>query len=213
MWAATGDPTTAAEVGRRGMVNVLVLRGADGTRKAWASYRKARAEAGLPKVTTDNFAYAALVYVGDTDAEGLRVGEKLLWFLNTSLKSAPQFTKFLPGTVPAHATPMAWRTKPRSDGGGPASPEKGVASASANAASLIGITPERAIQQGILFCGNPDTVYRQIKEFYDQVGGFGHLTMIGRSGPMTHAESEAGIKRLAKEVMPRLQAIKPVMVE
>src|SRR3954470_1422841 len=64
MWAATGDPGTAAEVGRRGMVNVLVLRGADGTRKAWASYRKARDDAGLPKVTTDKFAYAALVYVG-----------------------------------------------------------------------------------------------------------------------------------------------------
>src|SRR4249920_4090722 len=31
MWAATGDPDTASEVGRRGMVNVLVLRGADGT--------------------------------------------------------------------------------------------------------------------------------------------------------------------------------------
>ena len=32
MWAATGDPDTASEVGRRGMVNVLVLRGADGTK-------------------------------------------------------------------------------------------------------------------------------------------------------------------------------------
>lgn len=210
MWAATGDPTTSAEVGRRGMVNVLVLRGADGTRKAWASYRKARDEAGLPKVTTDKFAYAALVYVGDTDEEGIRVGNKLLWFLNTSLKSAPQFTKFLPGVVPPHAAPMAWRTKPRADATGP---EKGVASASANAASLIGITPERAIQQGILFCGNPDTVYRQIMDFYQQVGGFNHLAMIGRSGPMTHAESEAGIKLLAKELLPRLKEIKPVPVE
>jgi hypothetical protein len=190
-----------------------VLRGADGTRKAWASYRKARDEAGLPKVTTDKFAYAALVYVGDTDEEGIRVGKKLLWFLNTSLKSAPQFTKFLPGVVPAHAAPMAWRTKPRADAGGPPSPEKGVASASANAASLIGITPERAIQQGILFCGNPDTVYRQIMDFYDQVGGFQHLAMIGRSGPMTHAESEAGIKLLSKELLPRLKEIKPVPVE
>ena len=30
MWAATGDPDTASEVGRRGMVNVLVLRGPTG---------------------------------------------------------------------------------------------------------------------------------------------------------------------------------------
>ena len=30
LWAATGDPETASEVGRRGMVNVLVLRGEEG---------------------------------------------------------------------------------------------------------------------------------------------------------------------------------------
>ena len=40
MWAATGDPDTASEVGRRGMVNVLVLRGADGTKRAWEAYRR-----------------------------------------------------------------------------------------------------------------------------------------------------------------------------
>src|SRR5262249_54122882 len=97
MWAATGDPETAAEAGRRGMVNVLVLRGQEGTQKAWAAYRKARAEAGLPKVTTDHFGYAALLYVGENDDEGIEVGSKLLWFLNTSLKSAPQMAKFLPG--------------------------------------------------------------------------------------------------------------------
>src|SRR5262245_11362501 len=55
MWSATGDPDTAAEVGRRGMVNVLVLRGPEGTKKAWAAYRRAREEAGLPKVTSDQF--------------------------------------------------------------------------------------------------------------------------------------------------------------
>ena len=213
MWAATGDPTTAAEVGRRGMINVLVLRGAEGTRKAWAAYRKARADAGLPKVTTDNFAYAALVYVGDTDEEGVRVGKKLLWFLNTSLKSAPQFSRFLPGTVPAQFAAQVYRTKPKVDPGAPPSPEKGVATASANAASLIGITPERAMKEGILFCGSPDTVYRQIMDFYEQVGGFGHLAMVGRSGPMTHDEAVKGIKLFSTEVLPRLRAIKPIVVE
>ncbi len=109
-------PQTAAEVGRRGMVHVLVLRGPEGTKRAYAAYRKARAEPGLPKATTDNFAYAAFVYVGDTDEEGLRVGSKLLWFLNTSLKSAPQFSKFLPGTAPPEAAPQIYRTAPKPHG-------------------------------------------------------------------------------------------------
>ena len=214
MWAATGDPDTAAEVGRRGMVQVLVLRGPEGTRRAFAAHRRARAEAGLPKVTTDNFAYAAFVYVGDTDDEGLRVGAKLLWFLNTSLKSAPQYSKFLPGGVPPRFAPQVYRTQPRTD----AAPnlvdaEKGVAPAGANAAKLISITAEQAMAQGILFAGNPDSVYRQIMAFYDKVGGFGHLSLIGRSGFMTHAESEKSIRLFAREVLPRLREVKPIPAE
>src|SRR5262249_53115300 len=89
MWAATGDPHTAAEVGRRGMVHTLVLRGAEGTRRAYAAYRDARVHAGLPPVSSDNFAYTAFVCVGDTEEEGRQVGEQLLWFLDTSLKAAP----------------------------------------------------------------------------------------------------------------------------
>lgn len=214
MWSATGDPETAAEVGRRGMVHVLVLRGPDGTKRAFAAHRKARADAGLPKVTTDNFAYAALVYVGDTEEEGREVGSKLLWFLNTSLKSAPQYSKFLPGTVPPQFAPGVYRTAPRP---APAdanlvNAEKGVTPASQNARKLMSITTEEAMRQGILFAGNPDSVYRQIMEFYDKVGGFGHLAMIGRSGFMTHAESEKGIRLFAKEVLPRLREVAPVEV-
>jgi alkanesulfonate monooxygenase SsuD/methylene tetrahydromethanopterin reductase-like flavin-dependent oxidoreductase (luciferase family) len=211
LWSATGDPETAAEVGRRGMVQVLVLRGPEGTKRAFAAHRKARAEAGLPKVTTDNFAYAALVYVGDSDEEGVRVGSKLLWFLNTSLKTAPQLGKFLPGAVPPHLAPQIYRTTPRSEVQS-AGAEKSVP-AGVNAARLISINAEEAMAQGILFAGNPDSVYRQVMDFYDKVGGFGHLSLVGRSGFMTHAESEKGIRLFTKEVLPRLREVKPVTAE
>jgi alkanesulfonate monooxygenase SsuD/methylene tetrahydromethanopterin reductase-like flavin-dependent oxidoreductase (luciferase family) len=36
MWAATSDPVDTAELGRRGMVNIMVMRGVDVTRRAWA---------------------------------------------------------------------------------------------------------------------------------------------------------------------------------
>ena len=211
MWSATGDPETAAEVGRRGLVHVLILRGPEGTKRAYAAYRKARAEAGLAKLSTENFAYAAMVYVGDTDEEGVRVGSKLLWFLNTSLKSAPQFSKFLPGTIPPRFAPQIYRTAPRDEPATAslANAEKGVAPAGVNAQRLITIDTEQAMAQGILFAGNPDSVYRQIMDFHDRVGGFGHLSLIGRSGFMTHAESEKGIRLFANEVLPRLRAVKP----
>jgi alkanesulfonate monooxygenase SsuD/methylene tetrahydromethanopterin reductase-like flavin-dependent oxidoreductase (luciferase family) len=213
MWSATGDPETAGEVGRRGMVHVLVLRGPEGTRRAYAAHRQARAEAGLPKVTTDNFAYAAFVYVGDTDEEGLRVGSKLLWFLHTSLKSAPQYSRFLPGTLPPQFAPQVYRTAPNPPGAAGAGAGQRVLSAGQNAARLTSITAEQAMAEGILFAGNPDTVYKQVMDFYDKVGGFGHLSLIGRSGFMTHAESEKGIRLFATEVLPRLREIKPVTVD
>ncbi|MDO9707132.1 LLM class flavin-dependent oxidoreductase [Paracraurococcus lichenis] len=213
MWAATGDPRSAAEVGRRGYRHVLVLRGPEGTRAAYEAHRKARREAGLPRVTTDNFAYAALVYVGDTEEEGIEVGSKLLWFLNTSLKSAPQYNKFLPGAAPPQAAPGLYRTRPKADAGlALRDAEKGVTPASQNAAKLMGLTAKEAMDQGILFAGNPDSVHRQIMEFYDKVGGFGHLVLVGRSGPMTHAESKKGIRLFSQEVLPRLREVAPVEV-
>lgn len=208
MWAATGDPATASEVGRRGMINVLVLRGAEETKRAWAAYRQARAAAGLPRVGSDHFAYAALVYVGDTHDEGVRIGSKLLWFLNTSLKSAPQFSRFLPGAVPPQVAPQVYRSGARPPGvvgpsAGVAAPPPGVR----NTRSLIGISAEEAMQRGILFAGSPATVYQQIMDFYEKVGGFDNLVTIGHSGFMTHREAEQGIKLFAKEVLPRLQAV------
>jgi alkanesulfonate monooxygenase SsuD/methylene tetrahydromethanopterin reductase-like flavin-dependent oxidoreductase (luciferase family) len=178
------------------MVNSVVLRGIDGTKQAWTAYREARAEAGLPAPALDRFAYAGFVYVGDTDEEGVAVGSKLLWFLNTSLKQAPQFSKFLPGRMPPEMAPGVYRTKPRA----------GEAPVARPADALRSMTAEQAIQRQIMFAGNPETVTKQIMAAYDTLGGFGHLIFIGRSGFLTHEEAEKSIRLLAKEVMPRLPA-------
>ncbi len=63
------------------------------------------------------------------------------------------------------------------------------------------------IDQGIAFAGNPDTVYRQIERHYRQVGGYGHLLMLGQSGFLEHDDTEKGIRRFAREVYPRLKAL------
>jgi alkanesulfonate monooxygenase SsuD/methylene tetrahydromethanopterin reductase-like flavin-dependent oxidoreductase (luciferase family) len=197
LWAATGDPTTSAELGRRGIVNVMVFRTAEETMRAWGSYRKARAEAGLPEPGPDRFGHTAFVYTGDTDEEGVRVGSKLLWFLNTALRSAPQYGKFLPGAVPAALAPALYTTKPR----------PGVPAAARPAAGLIGITAEQALAKGLMFAGNPDSVYRQIREYRERVGPFEHLVLASRSGFMTHAEATKGLRLFAKEALPRLREL------
>ena len=197
LWAATGDPTTSAELGRRGIVNVMVVRTAEETARAWGSYRKARADAGLPEPGPDRFGHTAFVYAGDTDEEGVRVGSKLLWFLNTGLRSAPQYSKLLPGAVRAELAPALYTTRPR----------PGVPAAPRPAAGLIGITAEQAIAKGLMFAGNSDSVYRQIREYRERVGPFEHLVLASRSGFMTHGEATKGLKRFAKDVLPRLREL------
>jgi len=217
LWAATGDPRSTAECGRRGIINTLVLRGPEGTKRAWAAYREARRAAGLPPATRDMFGYAAMVYVGDSDEEGMRIGSKILWFLNTSLKSAPQMSKFLPGAAPPEAAPEIYRSRPKFAGNGDGSNKPtprhraegwATKSASQNAAALISITAEQAVAQGILFAGNPDTVCRQILEFQRKAGAFGNLNIIGRSGFLTHGEAVKGIRMFAREVLPRIEESK-----
>src|SRR5262249_59574804 len=78
-------------------------------------------------------------------------------------------------------------------------------SASQNAAALMSITAEQAIAQGILFAGNPDTVFRQIIDFQRKAGPFGNLNIIGRSGFLTHEEAVKGIKMFAREGLPPLE--------
>jgi len=68
---------TSAELGRRGIVNVMVFRSIEETLRAWAAYRQARVDAGLPAPGPDRFGHTAFVYTADTDAEGVRVGSKL----------------------------------------------------------------------------------------------------------------------------------------
>jgi alkanesulfonate monooxygenase SsuD/methylene tetrahydromethanopterin reductase-like flavin-dependent oxidoreductase (luciferase family) len=50
-WAATGDPETSGELGRRGIVNALVLRGPEASKRAFDAYRAARREAGMPAIS------------------------------------------------------------------------------------------------------------------------------------------------------------------
>ncbi|MGH7095671.1 MAG: LLM class flavin-dependent oxidoreductase [Stellaceae bacterium] len=204
MWAATSDPVDTAELGRRGMVNIMVMRGVDVTKQAWGSYCQARAEAGLPKAKTDRFGYSAFVSVGDTDEEGVRVGSKLLWFVNTGMKSAPQYNKLLPGTTPPELAPQLFRDP--NAGGSLGRPGRG------SPLNRPGVTAEMAMGGGRMYAGNPDTVYKQIMEFYDKVGGFGQLVMVGKTGFITHDEAVKNITLFSKEVLPRLREIKPVEV-
>jgi alkanesulfonate monooxygenase SsuD/methylene tetrahydromethanopterin reductase-like flavin-dependent oxidoreductase (luciferase family) len=195
-WAASSDEETVRELGRRGVINAVFASGAERARKAWSYYHAARRDAGLPPAGPDRFAYMGFTYVGETDAEALRVGKELLWFLDVGDIVAPQYSKFLPGAFPPRAAPAIYRSLyPRDEIGHAGRPMQ----------APPRFSMEQAIAQGTLFVGNPDTVCRQILDFHNKVGGFEHLILMGRSGFMTHEQTETSIRLFAREVLPRLR--------
>src|SRR6185437_12005693 len=189
-WAATSDLPTCAELGRRGIVNTLLFGGYARTRQAFEAYKQARADAALPPPGENRFSYMAFCYVGDTDEEAMRVGQKIPWFLTVSMKSSPQMSKFQPGQFPPELAPSVLR------GGASKRPTD------LSVASLIA--------QGQMFAGNPDTVVKQIKELRRRVGGVGRIIMMTRQGLMTHAEATKSFNLAAREVLPQLQDLEPI---
>jgi alkanesulfonate monooxygenase SsuD/methylene tetrahydromethanopterin reductase-like flavin-dependent oxidoreductase (luciferase family) len=197
IWITGGSPASARRIADHGHV-VATFLSSFGAKDLFGAYRdrvaeRARERGGdAPPVNLDRFAYAALVYVGDTDEAGYAGARQVQWYLQTN-KVAPQFAN-PPGYTSLDAAVQAMKR----DAGGVGPP--------------IGFSPrtaslEELIERGIVFAGNPDTVFAQITRFYDRIGGFGHLLMMAQGGWLSHEDTVAGLKRFATEVYPRLKEL------
>ena len=192
IWVSTTTPSGAKRVGTRGYVQATFLTGYKGTRPVFDAYRAGWREAGRGNdVPINRLAYAALVYVGETEAAARSGAEKLLWYM-TSNKVPPHYM-YPPGYVP----PAAYAAILRG------------AALDQHAANRANATVDKAVESGLMFAGTPDQVYDQIKRMYDHVGGFGHLLIMGQAGFLEHDETVAGIRNFARHVYPRLKEAFP----
>jgi alkanesulfonate monooxygenase SsuD/methylene tetrahydromethanopterin reductase-like flavin-dependent oxidoreductase (luciferase family) len=189
VWISSTSAPGARTVGERGYVLAVFLNGYSTTGSVFDAYREGWKKAGRTgSVPLDRLAYAALVYTGETDAEGRAGAEKLLWYFKHG--KVPGYYKNPPGYVPPLVNVKGMRGEGIAlrDKAGPP-------------------TIDSLIERGVLFCGSPDTVFSQIKKFYEHVGGFGHLLSMGQAGFLDHKETTKGIRLLAKEVLPRLREL------
>ncbi len=185
VWITSLSPGSVGPIADRKYVVGTFLTGFDGSKAIFNAYRE-RAQQNGWEAANDRFAYAALVYVGESNEEGFAGARKLMWYIESN-RVAPQFIN-PPGYVPVEAAAKALRS------GG----------------SLYRYAKpnlENLIAQGVVCAGNPDTVFRQIKKLYDYNGGFGHLLVMGQAGFLDHAETVKGIDMLAKELYPRLKEL------
>ena len=189
IWITTLNPKNAPKIAERGYVAACFLTGFDATKAIIENYHGSRAEQGLPPLGQDRIAYAALIHTGETDELGMEGARKLLWYLEAN--KVPAHFANPPGYSSVAANVAALRA------GGLAGPQAHFGRTSA----------EAQIEKGILFAGNPDTVFSQIKKVYDYTGGFGHLLMMGQAGFLEHEETVRGMQLFAREVHPRLKEL------
>lgn len=71
------------------------------------------------------------------------------------------------------------------------------------------LTMDYMIDRGAFFCGDPDTVYNQIKELYDETGGFGVLLLLAGKDWGSHEQRLRSMRLFMSEVAPRLTGLNP----
>jgi alkanesulfonate monooxygenase SsuD/methylene tetrahydromethanopterin reductase-like flavin-dependent oxidoreductase (luciferase family) len=192
IWISTTTPDGAMRVGAQGFVQATFLTGYDGTRRVYDAYRRGWREAGRGQdVPVNRLAYAALVYVGDSEAQARAGAEKILWYIRAN--KVPQQFSFPPGYAPPQAFTRIMRG------------QLGDQHANFSARATV----EGTINAGLLMAGTPDQVHAQIRKMYDHVGGFGHLLIMGQAGFLDHDETARSIRNFARHVFPRLKAEMP----
>ncbi len=66
------------------------------------------------------------------------------------------------------------------------------------------LTMEHMIDEGVLFVGDPDTVTKQIRGFYDELGGFGTLLLVCGKDWGTWEQRQRSWRAFKSHVAPRL---------
>lgn len=186
IWVTGMSASSVPRIADNDYVLATFLTGYEGTRKVFDAYRSRWQETGKGEVPLDRLAYCAMTFVGDTDEEGMAGAEELMWYLRSN--KVPQQFILPPGYTPYFARAGALQ------GGG-------------SAFDLASMSMDQLLETGIMFAGSPETVRRQISDFYDRVGGFGHLLLHGQAGYMSHETTVKGIRNFARLVKPELDAL------
>jgi alkanesulfonate monooxygenase SsuD/methylene tetrahydromethanopterin reductase-like flavin-dependent oxidoreductase (luciferase family) len=69
---------------------------------------------------------------------------------------------------------------------------------------------DQLAEAGLYFLGDPDSVARQLKEFYDESGGFGTLLMVTGKDWATREKRARSMKLFMEHVAPQLRDLEPV---
>ncbi len=193
MWMPTFSPSSAREIARRDYKVATFISG-HGAKAIFDAYRDEYRKFHKREPSFDKFAYTGLVAVGPDSKTGMERGHKVAAFSQATDRSGQHYRN-PPGFRPAADNAKLLKT------GGEVSFVRHKLPNGKMMSSPP--TPEEFVQAHMLFAGNPDEVFEQIKAFWEHVGGFGNM-IVQMGGLMSAEESFDSIRLYAKEVQPRL---------
>lgn len=194
IWMPVVGLDTAAAAAARGYVVACLNTGYTQTRAIFEHYRRAAIE-HRRRPDESRLAYLALVGVGQTAEEGFRRGAMLLEYFKTQSRRAPQYVN------PLGYTPAAVNAQILKSGRVRLQP---IFDRHGKPIERAELSVEVMLEAGTMFAGTPDMVFEQIRDFYDFVGGFGHLLMMAQGAWLDHADTVENIRLFSREVLPRI---------
>jgi len=69
---------------------------------------------------------------------------------------------------------------------------------------------DQLAEAGVYYLGDPDTVARQLREFYDVAGGFGTLLIVAGKDWATREKRTRSMRLFMEQVAPKLRDLTPV---
>jgi limonene 1,2-monooxygenase len=72
------------------------------------------------------------------------------------------------------------------------------------------VTFDQLAEAGVYHLGDPDTVARQLREFYDEAGGFGTLLIVTGKDWSTREKRARSLRLFMEQVAPQLRDLSPV---
>ncbi|MGD9803584.1 MAG: LLM class flavin-dependent oxidoreductase [Hyphomicrobiaceae bacterium] len=201
VWITASSPESARTIAQKGYVLATLNTGYARTRALFDAYRAAAVAAGK-STADDRFAYLALVAVGKSKKEGFERADKIVDYIRNSGRVAPQFVN-PPGYASRDSNIRALKASGKSH-----TPDNAVTSRTGAKITKDDFTVEGLIDAGVLFAGDPDMVYNQIRDFYGYAGGLGNLLMMAQGGWLDHANTVENLTLFSKEVLPRLAELK-----
>jgi alkanesulfonate monooxygenase SsuD/methylene tetrahydromethanopterin reductase-like flavin-dependent oxidoreductase (luciferase family) len=197
IWVTTASKGNAIEIAKRGH-NIATMGTGYASKSVYDAYKQTYRELSRPAPGPEKFAYLGFLAVAATEAEARARAEKMASYPRTAQTVFAPF-KNPPGflSIDDNARMLSGKAAPRTltkDG-------RGIDPSTCSVQDLI--------DAGMMFCGTPDQVYRQITEFSDAIGGFANLLLMGQAWELNHAETVDNITLLAKEVLPRWQEYRP----